>query len=216
VAQLADALEIDRFAVLGYSCGGKYAAACARALPERVLAAGIVSGIGPPQTPRFREGLNSVDRMSMTLATRARPLAMLYWRIAARMVNQSRDKFLAQLEKEVTDADKAALREPALRATLIDTSREALRSGPAGVVEDFAVQAKPWGFALDEIQVPVRIWHGDQDHLVPLHHSEHAANLIPDAELIVLKGQGHLVLTHFVEVVRTLTGDLARRSPQTL
>jgi pimeloyl-ACP methyl ester carboxylesterase len=117
VAQLADALEIDRFAVLGYSCGGKYAAACARALPERVLAAGIVSGIGPPQTPRFREGLNSVDRMSMTLATRARPLAMLYWRIAARMVNQSRDKFLAQLEKEVTDADKAALREPALRAT---------------------------------------------------------------------------------------------------
>jgi pimeloyl-ACP methyl ester carboxylesterase len=83
-------------------------------------------------------------------------------------------------------------------------------------VEDFAVQAKPWGFALDEIQVPVRIWHGDQDHLVPLHHSEHAADLIPDAELIVLKGQGHLVPTHFVEMVRTLTGDLARRSPQTL
>jgi pimeloyl-ACP methyl ester carboxylesterase len=72
VAAVADRLALERFAVLGYSAGGKYAAACAYALPARVTGAAIVSGVGPPSTPRFRDGLGRTDRLSMTLAARAR------------------------------------------------------------------------------------------------------------------------------------------------
>ena len=72
VVELADVLGIGRFAVLGYSSGGKYAAACAFSVPERLSAVGIVSGVGPASMPGFRDGLGKTDRLSMTLATRAR------------------------------------------------------------------------------------------------------------------------------------------------
>ena len=43
VVALAGALGIDRFAVVGWSYGGNYAAACAALIPSRVTAAGVVS-----------------------------------------------------------------------------------------------------------------------------------------------------------------------------
>src|SRR5690606_28847831 len=49
--ELADALGIDRFAVAGVSGGGPYAAACAALMPERVLAAALVSPMGPVRAP---------------------------------------------------------------------------------------------------------------------------------------------------------------------
>jgi len=45
VAELADALGIDKFAVEGISGGGPYAAACAYKIPERLTSCGIISGL---------------------------------------------------------------------------------------------------------------------------------------------------------------------------
>lgn len=53
VVALADALEIDRFAVFGYSGGGPYAAACAQKIPQRLTAVGIAAGEGPADSPEF-------------------------------------------------------------------------------------------------------------------------------------------------------------------
>lgn len=47
IAQLADALGIDRFAIFGVSAGGPYVAACAYKLPDRITKAAIVSA--PPR-----------------------------------------------------------------------------------------------------------------------------------------------------------------------
>ena len=75
VEALADRLGLDRFAVAGYSSGGKYSIACAAAPPERVSLAASLAGTGPPEIPGFRKSLDAYDRVTMTLATRARPLA---------------------------------------------------------------------------------------------------------------------------------------------
>lgn len=47
VVELADSLDIDKFAVLGGSGGGPYVAACAYTIPDRLTTCGIVSGLGP-------------------------------------------------------------------------------------------------------------------------------------------------------------------------
>ncbi|MCY7324608.1 MAG: alpha/beta hydrolase, partial [Microbacteriaceae bacterium] len=47
VAEIADELGIDRFAVMGASGGGPHALACAALLPDRVLAVALLACIAP-------------------------------------------------------------------------------------------------------------------------------------------------------------------------
>ncbi|MFC1530325.1 alpha/beta fold hydrolase, partial [Gemmatimonadota bacterium] len=58
VVELADALGIERFAILGCSGGGPYAAACAFRIPERLTATAIVCGMGPAEAPGTRDGIS--------------------------------------------------------------------------------------------------------------------------------------------------------------
>jgi pimeloyl-ACP methyl ester carboxylesterase len=149
----------------------------------------VVAGVGPPDTPRFRDGLGPRERLTMTLATRARPLALVYWRLARRMLDRRPEAFVAEFEKKASEPDRAVLQNPDYRSTLIATSREALRAGAGGLVQDVAIQARPWGFRLEELTLPVRLWHGDQDQVVSLHHSQHVADAIPDAQLRTYEGE---------------------------
>ena len=204
VAAGADRLGLERFAVIGYSSGGKYAAACAYAMPDRLTGTAIVSGVGPPTTPNFRDGLGRTDRLSMTLAHRARPLAHIYWRIARRMAERRPESFLGEFEKELSEPDKALFAEPEVQKFLLAVSLEALRGGATGIVQDSAIQARNWGFELEEIHAPVQLWHGDSDEIVPFHHSKHAAEKIPNATLTVFEGVGHLVASRFSEVAAAL------------
>ena len=79
VAALADALGLERFAVLGYSAGAKYALACAYALPERVQVAGVLSGSGPPEMPGWEEGMIAPERLLQWASLHAQPLARACW-----------------------------------------------------------------------------------------------------------------------------------------
>ena len=58
---------------------------------------------------------------------------------------------------------------------------------------DAVVFARDWGFTLDEVQVPVRWWHGDRDHIIPFSHGQHVVDRLPDAQLFHLPGESHLV-----------------------
>src|SRR5262245_46760084 len=44
VVELLDLIDVDRFAAMGWSMGGQYAAAVARALPHRVTRVAIIAG----------------------------------------------------------------------------------------------------------------------------------------------------------------------------
>jgi pimeloyl-ACP methyl ester carboxylesterase len=205
VAKLADRLGLGRFALIGVSSGGKYVAACAYALPDRVTRAAIIGGLGPPSTPDFRHGLGRTVRITMTLGTRARPLASAYWRAPRWILKRYPQRFLGEFERELSEPDRQILADPSARQLLLDSFRESLKTGVAGVIDDATTQARSWGFELKQIQRPVHLWHGDRDALVPLHHAEHAAEQIPDSELTVLEGKGHLLfVTHGSEVITAL------------
>ena len=51
VADLANQLGLGRFWLLGTSGGGPYVAACAYRMPDRIVRAAIVSGLGPQTGP---------------------------------------------------------------------------------------------------------------------------------------------------------------------
>ena len=66
-----------------------------------------------------------------------------------------------------------------------------IRRGVRGPVWDISLFARRWGFSPRDIRIPIRLWHGDVDPIVPLSHSQHLAGLIPDAKLVEVPGLGH-------------------------
>jgi hypothetical protein len=72
---------------------------------------------------------------------------------------------------------------------------------------------RDWGFAPSDVCVPVRWWHGAEDHFLPFRHGRHLDRL-PDATMTVLDGESHLGgLGIAEEVIGTLIGPGSRRAP---
>jgi pimeloyl-ACP methyl ester carboxylesterase len=80
----------------------------------------------------------------------------------------------------------------------------AFQGGARGVVDDYRAIAKPWGFEPAHL-APLTIFQGDADTMVPLRHAEELAKRLPDAELVVWPGEGHLgTITHIAEILDRL------------
>ena len=199
---LADALEIGRFAVLGYSGGGPYALAAAAGLPERVQTAAIAAGAGEIGAGAGLEDLSRSDRQLTWLS--------LHAPVAARAVLRSAD-FGARIAPrialwsagaEMTATDRAVLRELGSSREAMALFTQALAHSSAGVIDDYARLARPWNVPLDHISAPVHCWHGTADTLVPLAHTEMLVERLPNAKLTTWPGEGHLALiTHVDDVL---------------
>jgi pimeloyl-ACP methyl ester carboxylesterase len=197
VVQLADALGIDSFAVFGMSGGGPHAAACGYALADRVTTVGLVSSPGPVwDRPELRYSLPPHRQPLVELAARD-PEA------AARKLLEDCRAELEEASREARDGDVA---DPELRARLRAALLETAARGPEGYAHDlFILFVSPWGFAPEEIRVPVSIWHGDRDPAVPLGVGRFYDRTIPDSSLHVLPGEGHLLLwSHAEEILSAL------------
>ncbi len=192
VEGLADALGLERFAVMGHSVGGAYAAACAYGLPERVTAAGLVSPIIPLDSP---DAFDELGKPGQWLLARDRPRLMrvsirtlfLLARIApsfARRVFGSRS----------TPAERAISSRPEVMARALASARESTRQGARGLVDDMRAAIRPWGFDPSRIGVPVIVWQGDQDSSIIESWGDWWADAVPTATLIRCRGEGHLLI----------------------
>ncbi len=59
------------------------------------------------------------------------------------------------------------------------------------MIDDYLVCRRPWGFDPCELQIPVTLWHGGGDRLVPLAHTLALAAAIPGCEARVDRRGGH-------------------------
>ncbi len=208
IAELADGLGVDRFAVFGMSGGGPHAASCAYALPDRVSALGLVSSPAPVwDRPELRFSAPPHRRPMIELAERDPDL------VARQLVDDCR----AELERMAAGsrngakgggpaADLAILDDTDVRARFEAATLETVARGPDGYAHDlFLLYVAPWGFRPEEIAVPTQIWHGDQDAAVSPRIADFFAETIPGSRLHMLPGAGHLLLwSHAEDILRSL------------
>ena len=208
VVELADALGLERLAVVGLSGGGPYAAACAYRIPKRLTAIGIVSGVSPLDVPHAFEGMDRSDRLMFGLAHGAPWLLRLVFWYTARDLRRNPDRALAQMAAELCAADQAVLAESDIRAAFVQTSLEAFRQGARGAARDCALFARPWGFRPQDIRVPVHLWHGEADTTCPIPMGRYMAGVIPGCDAHFLSQDGHysLIARHYQEVLQALAG----------
>jgi pimeloyl-ACP methyl ester carboxylesterase len=212
VAELADALELGRFAVLGYSAGAKYALACAYALPERVAAAGVLSGSAPPETPGWDEGMIAAERIAQWASLHAPALARAGWAALGALARRLPRPLMAGFARSLSGPDRLLADQPRVREALLVTLLEGLRQGGAAVVEDYAIEGRAWGFDLARIEVPVLLWHGNQDDDVPVGHARWVAERIPGASLELVEGAGHLMIGRVGPVAAALRASTTQRT----
>jgi len=194
VAAISDRLNLDRFSIVGWSGGGPYALACAVAMPDRVSSVALVSTPAPLAGTSERSYLRRFDRNAVRAAGRAPwvvRLAMWHW---GRGQRRDAAGFFEKSVAEMCAADQAVLAEPALRSRMIANSTELYRQGGRGMYDEALILARPWGFALGDVRVPVHVWYGARDETVPEGMVRHLASEIPGARLHISADEGHHLL----------------------
>jgi pimeloyl-ACP methyl ester carboxylesterase len=136
--------------------------------------------------------MGKTDAIMTRLARLAPPLARLAIKAATKQAERSPEKFSRSFDKELSPPDLKVHTDPKLRQALRETFLESTRSGPAGVVHEYRISARPSALPFEEVDFPVHAWHGDADAIVPMHHAEYVVGRLPHAELTVLPGVGHL------------------------
>lgn len=192
VAAMLDALHINRVPVIGMSGGAPFAAACAYAIPDRLTAAALVSGMAPPGF-----GWEAGSPAGHLMRVGRRPLALRLAAHAARgFVRRGDPHALAGLLRRragLPPADRVLLNVDA-GEQVVTGWREAMRRGVDGPLADALIYARDWGFALERIRAPVAVWHGTADSTVPVAAARHYAERIPGAQSFILEGEGHFSL----------------------
>ena len=187
VASVADALEIERFAVMGHSGGGPHALACAALLPERVLGAVSLAGLAPYGAANLDwfAGINPSGTAELQAAQAGREA------LAACLE-------AGEFDPEMfTPADHAAL--SGAWSWLHRVVGPATAAGPGGMIDDDLAYVRPWGFDPAQIKPPVLLLHGQQDRVVPSSHSQWLSRRCPSAELRLFPKDGHLSVLHSAE-----------------
>lgn len=196
VEALLDQLGINRFFTLGGSGGGPHSIACAALLPERCLGSAALVTVAPWAA----EGLDwwagmtqsNVDEFGAALAGEP---ALRAW-----MVTEGEEyrhltgpTMVAALGDALPPVDQAVATGEWAEHEAAGI-RRALEHGFDGWVDDDLAFCKAWGFDPRSIRVPVQVWQGEEDRLVPWSHGQWLADAIPNAQFTLAKGQGHFSL----------------------
>jgi pimeloyl-ACP methyl ester carboxylesterase len=211
----ADALGADTFYLFGSSGGGPHALACAALLPDRVIAAVSVSGVGSPlaEDLDWTEGMcqENLDEL-VALRGGDAELERFIERGAAELRKiDTPEKLRANLGDSHCQADRDVLVGTALKVHA-SAGMLAVSDGIWGWFDDEkALWGSDWGFDLGSIEVPTSLWQGTADRMVPAGHGRWFAGQIPQAKFHLLPEEGHVSLLerHYGEILDELIAGAA-------
>jgi pimeloyl-ACP methyl ester carboxylesterase len=204
---VVEQLGHDRFYTAGWSGGAPHAIACAALMPDRVLAAASIAG----PAPNGAEGLDwlggmgeeNVEEFGAAIAG-PDELRSFLEKVGPEFGSVTGDEIVAALGDLVGEVDRTALTGE-LGAFLAGNIREGLRNGIWGWFDDDLAFVREWGFDLSALAVPVTVWQGAQDRMVPFSHGEWLAGHAP-VRARLLPEHGHLSLA--VASFPTILDDL--------
>lgn len=206
----ADAVGLERFRLLGVSGGAPYAVALAGLVPDRVSGLALVSPMGP--VAEYQSSASGVDH---PLAFSHRRLFLhtsgrLWVTVPAGgllgvLVRIAPEAFLRLGTRFFGGADAALFSRPEVKAYFTSMLREAFRQGAYGGTSDLAIYGRPWNVDFKRVNMPVIVWQGTDDRIVPPQAARYLAGLLAQCSYVPIKGAGHFwVLGHIWDVISAI------------
>jgi pimeloyl-ACP methyl ester carboxylesterase len=107
---------------------------------------------------------------------------------------------------QLQPCDVASLEDSVAFEACFESQRSAWRASVKGLTVDAEIFAAPWGFRLEDVDVPVRLWHGTKDRAFSTRVAEYVAARLPNCEARYVEGEGHysLPIRHMREILADL------------
>jgi pimeloyl-ACP methyl ester carboxylesterase len=204
IAAVLDHVGAARCLVAGWSGGGPHALAAGAGLPDRVAGVLSIASVGPHDAPDldFLAGMGDGNIAEFGAAARGENvLRAALGPMASGLASGDPTELLAELGSVLSEVDRAAM-PGEFGEDVVASFIEAVRGGVDGWLDDDLAFLRPWGFALADIDVPVFLWQGDQDLMVPAAHGRWLAGTLPHPVPHLVTGEGHLsILRNSVETM---------------
>ena len=203
LGELIEHAELNGCAVVGLSGGGPTALACGVLLADRVAAVATVGGVAPlvPRDPALPP-----DRLVTRIAGRSEAGARALFTAVVRAARASPEKALSRFGSVLAEPDARLLRDnPAVRAAFIDDLSHPAATTARAAARDFWLFARRWDVDIAGMAVPAHVWHGTEDRNVPVAHARVIAARCPRAQLHIVDGGGHMLLSHIGQIIESVT-----------
>ena len=187
---------------MAWSMGGQYAAAVGHALSHRVTRVAIIGGALPLTESGVFDELPLVDRLLTRMSMRTPWVAAQWFRMMRCVAGVTPTLYGRLAARQLGPADGAVIRAEGF-AAFARLSCEALRQLP-GAVEEYRAWVRPWGFAPEELIVPVDVWAGSRDGLVDPRWPHRLAMRIPNATLHIRDGGHFMAHLYYREILEML------------
>lgn len=188
----------DRCVTAGWSGGGPHALATGALLPDRVAGVLCIASAAPYEAEGldFLAGMGeqNIEEFGAALAGE-QALRDLLEAEGASLGNAQAADIVAGMSTLLPEVDRAMLTGDLgeeFGEDLAANFREALRLGVDGWVDDDLAFTQDWGFDVASMDVPVFIWQGALDLMIPFGHGEWLASHVPGATAHLLHDEGHL------------------------
>jgi pimeloyl-ACP methyl ester carboxylesterase len=214
VQEVADYLNIVKFSVIGISGGGAYAAACAYKLADRLHSAAMVSSVAPFMNGKPPKSMMKANRIAFFLAKHAPWLMKASYKAQKKLLEQQPEKFMKETSKgnkHLNEWDRQFLQTDDQVKSFMMHFGEAIRMSVDECVNEPVLMAKPWGFSVSDIQIPVDVWHGENDTMAPIEEMKNITPTIPNAQTHYIPGAGHFLVDD-EETYKNILSTIIKRS----
>lgn len=197
ILALADKLGINEFGVMGWSGGGAPAIATAYITsPERLKFCMVCAGYTNLNFKKAYKLIPSIDRVGYFLSHYFPAGLHAMFAMLGFLAKRYPNLYLKLLSSSITGADDEHLKDPIARQLFLSDEACCFTYGAKGVAIDAKINYLPWYFDLPDVKNHVDIFHGTEDHFVPISFSKNSEERLPSAKLHELKDEGHLFPFH--------------------
>jgi len=208
-----DALGRGSYVALGWSGGGPHALACAALDAPRCLKGVTLAGVAPSDVDfDWMEGMGPENLEEFALAKEGGPAYEAYMKAScAAMADVNKDNVIELMSGLVPEVDREVLASDYERDVFATGMRYGFVNDWRGYFDDNVAFLLPWGFDTSTIDVPVSVYFGDADLMVPPKHGHWLTKSIPNGVAHHHAPEGHLSIfaRHLDEVASDLSSAFA-------